>query len=456
MTLDDFATTPKKKPVNNLNTRQTDSNPENKSLIWNRLSSIAPSTKAVFEYAQELEIDTVSRLNIPEFLGLPLINPESDTWDHDMQSSNRINVSITNREVLLRFLLSKAIVDQGSDTPGVQQWFNELVSKCYNKNIQFFHFPVHFVERYAEVLEIAHSAAVQITENRAKEWASMQPNRKEGIYTPFNVDGMRGGKYTHWFTASRLFPAVLKSSAVSGGLTHILFEAGPPNERPLDMARERLRNDHRYGLGYGIGEKAADLFVKWAIGCLNLTPKEIRDWRPTEAVIPMDQRIGRVMMRCGFMEEFFDTELHIRKYLDKGDEPMFEKNEDVVLPEKGLPDGELFLWVRQFRRKGRTIHRNEEKTRSDAHNWCREAWRENYNTKPPRKMDPQTIVQLLCKTITTHNDILLSAAHIDDFFFDLAEDYCHDKNPRCGECTIKDVCLANTVNGMEILKKYIT
>ena len=84
-----------------MNTRQTDSNPENKSLIWNRLSSIAPSTKAVFEYAQELEIDTVSRLNIPEFLGLPLINPESDTWDHDMQSSNRINVSITNREVLL-------------------------------------------------------------------------------------------------------------------------------------------------------------------------------------------------------------------------------------------------------------------------------------------------------------------------------------------------------------------
>ena len=36
------------------------------------------------------------------------------------------------------------------------------------------------------------------------------------------------------------------------------------------------------------------------------------------------------------MEEFFDTELHIRKYLDKGDEPMFEKNEDVVLPEKAF------------------------------------------------------------------------------------------------------------------------
>ena len=156
-------------------------------------------------------------------------------------------------------------------------WCQNVTTKIFSSSISL----CIFVEENAEVLEIAHSAAVQITENRAKEWASMQPNRKEGIYTPFNVDGMRGGKYTHWFTASRLFPAVLKSSAVSGGLTHILFEAGPPNERPLDMARERLRNDHRYGLGYGIGEKAADLFVKWAIGCLNLTPKEIRDWRPT-------------------------------------------------------------------------------------------------------------------------------------------------------------------------------
>ena len=52
--------------------------------------------------------------------------------------------------------------------------------------------------------------------------------------------------------------------------------------------------DAKYGLGFGIGDKAADLFVKWAIGCLDLTPPKQRNWRPTEAVIPMDQRIGRV------------------------------------------------------------------------------------------------------------------------------------------------------------------
>ena len=155
------------------------------------------------------------------------------------------------------------------------------------------------------------------------------------------------------------------------------------------------------------------------------------------------------------MEEFFDTELLVRKHLDKGGEPMFENNDGVDLPEIGLPDSELFLWVRQFRRKGRTSYRGEEKTRSDAHEWCSDAWKENYESKIP-VMDPQTVVQLLCKTITVHNDTLLSSAHLDDFFFDLAEDFCHDKNPKCNQCPINDICLANNVSGMDVLKKYIT
>ena len=71
-------------------------------------------------------------------------------------------------------------------------------------------------------------------------------------------------------------------------------------------------------------------------------------------------------------------------------------------------------------------------------------------------MDPQTIVQILSKTITERNDILFSAAHLDDFFFDLAEDFCHDKNPKCNECPISDICLANNMPGMDVLKKYIT
>ena len=44
----------------------------------------------------------------------------------------------------------------------------------------------------------------------------------------------------------------------------------------------------------------------------------------------------------------------------------------------------------------------------------------------------------------------------DDFFFDLAEDYCHDKNPKCDQCTISGLCLANNVEDMHVLKKYIT
>ena len=422
---------------------------------WEDTSSFAPHTKLVFEYAQNKNIDTVSRIGIPDFLILPEITPYSDDWSEKIGRNNPINQQITHREVLLRYLLGKAIVDQGSDTPGIQQWYEIVVRECYTLGIQFIHHPEHFVQRYAEVLEIAHSAANQVTEERAENWANLQPNRKSGLYTPFNVDGMRGGKYTHWFTSSRLFPAILMSSTVQGGLTQIIFGEGPENERPLDMARKRLRNHHKFGLGYGIGDKAADLFVKWSVGCLNLTPPEMRDWEPTEAVIPMDQRIGRVMMRCGFMEEFFDTELHIRKYLDKGDEPMFANDEGVQIPDYGLPNSTIFLWVRQFRRKGRTKHRGEEATRIEGDEWCRKSWKEHYGGRVPT-LDPQTVVQLLCKSISQKNSETFSAAHLDDFFFDLAEEYCHDKNPRCDQCEISDSCLANNVEEMKPLKKYIT
>ena len=422
---------------------------------WEKIGSFAPHTKSVFEFAQAQDIDIVSRINIPDCLNLPTINPQSENWQRNLDDGNQLNPSITNREVILRYLLAKAIVDQGSDTPGIQMWFEIVVNESYKRGIQFIHDPTHFVERYSEILSIAHLAGLDVTEERAEKWADAQPNRKAGVYTPFNVDGQRGGKYTHWFTSSRLFPALLASYSIDGGLTQIVFGEGPLDERPLDMARKRLRNDHKYGLGYCIGDKAADLFVKWSIGCLNLTPPEMRDWQPTETVIPMDQRIGRVMMRCGFMEEFFDTELHVRKYLDGAGEPMFANNEGVALPETGLPDGELFLWVRQFRRRGRTSHRGSEKTRSDAHGWCRDAWKENYEAKIP-VMDPQTVVQVLCKAITEHNGKLFSSAHLDDFFFDLAEDYCHDKNPKCNQCTVSSLCLANNIEDMHVLKKYIT
>ena len=166
----------------------------------------------------------------------------------------------------------------------------------------------------------------------------------------------------------------------------------------------------------------------------------------------MDQRIGRVMMRCGFMEEFFDTRILVEKGL-KRKPPMFVFNDrdvrniELQSSSSGLLDTELFLWVREFRRKGRVPD-------GVALDWCKKVWSKFYGGRAP-PMDPQTVVQLLCKSITHENKIMFSA-ELDDFFFDLAEDYCHDKNPRCGECPINDSCLANTVNGMDVLKKYIT
>ena len=143
-------------------------NKSNVGSSWEDLSSFAPHTKLVFEYAQKKNIETVSRIGIPDFLILPEITPYSDDWSEKIGRNNPINQQITHREVLLRYLLGKAIVDQGSDTPGIQQWYEIVVRECYTSGIQFIHHPEHFVQRYSEVIEIAHSAAAQVTDERIK------------------------------------------------------------------------------------------------------------------------------------------------------------------------------------------------------------------------------------------------------------------------------------------------
>jgi hypothetical protein len=262
-----------------------------------------------------------------------------------------------------------------------------------------------------------------------------------GAYTPFNVDGQRGGKYTHWFLSARMLPALLLAEAVPGGLTQHVFH-GPQEERPSAMAR-RLRNDPKFGLGYCLGDKAADLFAKWAIGTLRLSPPS-STWTAADTVIPMDQRIGRLMMRTGFMDELFDVRrLLLRSMFDyRGEGP---KPTSISEP---FPSP-YFLTVMDFRRSARI--------RSDtgAANWFARFWMRHRTGRSPL-LAPQEVLSVMCQALGDALGIDFTPVDVDDAFMEIGEKWCLDQSPKCDACPLGQVCQANTDPSREALKSYFT
>jgi hypothetical protein len=235
-------------------------------------------------------------------------------------------------------------------------------------------------------------------------------------------------------------PALLLAEAEPGGLTQVVFN-GPTGERPLGMAR-RLRNDRRLGLGFCLGDKAADLFAKWAIGTLRLAPAT-STWTGADTVIPMDQRIGRVMMRTGFMDELFD----VLRLLER---PMFEYRGRLPKPAIGEPlPSPYFLTVRDFRRTGRL--------RRDT---LASAWFANYwnahrlGQRTP--IGPQEALSVLCRALSDSSGKDVTPVEVDDAFMQIGQEWCWDIDPNCEACPLSSTCQANNEPSRQALKLYFT
>lgn len=412
---------------------------------WAGLRVVAPHSAAIFDVAATSASRPVLHDIPTEALALPEITPLDPTWPAVLDRPTTLDPQISVRELLLRYALSRAIVDQGSDILGVEMWHRRLVERAYASGIAFLHRPTEMVQRYSEVLDLADSIREEVTEERASKWAEASPTRSAGRYSVFTVDGMRGGTQAHWFLSARFFPALLLAGSVPGGLTRLVFEAGSATERPVGMAR-RLRNDRKYGLGWCLGDKAADLFAKWVVGTLALTPPYSRPWTPGDTVIPMDQRIGRVMMRTGFMDEFFNV-----AYLVRHARNIFtdlEPTTPIPADQDEIPDKRFHLTVMNFRRAA-VVRSAAIKARLD------DAWRSQSADTAPR-WQPQEVVSILCRTITAATSYTLTPVGLDDLFMEIGETWCTDQSPNCSACPFAAACQANNAPAAGALKKYIT
>jgi len=401
-------------------------------MSWSDLSSFAPRTKAVFESIEQQTRTPVIDV-VPSYLGIVDCRFDLSAWAIELDRTDVIT-SVSNREVMLRYVLSRAIVDQGSDIEGVEMWHSKLLEGCYRKGIRILHNPSEFVDNFAQILQMGVEIRDEVVLERAQIWADQKKSktRKVNSYTLFNVDGQRGGKQAHWFMSARFFPAVLLANAHYGGLSGLLF-ANMSNETPIDMSR-RLRNDPVYGLGWCIGDKACDLFSKWAIGTFRLCAGLKDEWDSSDAPLPMDQRIGRLMIRFGFMDEFFGVSRMMEKK-----QFGFNPDDNQLRPKVNsgeIPDGRWFLQVMEFRRKANV-------GKGLAHDWLSQEWKSQGGVGKVPKFRPQEVIGVLCKSLSSHSGVSFTPVEIDDQLMGLGGTVCTDDSPNCSECNLKSVCQAN-------------
>jgi hypothetical protein len=237
---------------------------------------------------------------------------------------------------------------------------------------------------------------------------------------------------------------------IPGGLSELVF-ANSKSETPREMAR-RIRNDPNYkvGLSWTMGDKACDLFAKWAVGSYRLTAGLPCDWTPQDCPIPMDQRIGRLMIRCGFMEEFYGvaSEMGIRSH---GWTPVNGQNRPAN-PNSAITPGDWHLTVMDFRKNGRVPAGH----RLGARDWIASTTQEFERTFSSVNTGPQDVASLLCRSYSEEFGNELTPVEVDDFFMEIAEEICTDREPKCKVCPIAKVCLANTKPQMIRLKNCYT
>lgn len=208
------------------------------------------------------------------------------------------------------------------------------------------------------------------------------------------------------------------------------------------MAR-RLRNDPISGLGHAMGDKACDLFAKWAIGTFRLSEGLDVPWQAADCPLPMDQRVGRVMIRSGFMDELFGVvrtmSVQSHGFTPRGKQPRPSEGEP-------LPGGTWHLTVMNFRRNAAV--------RDPAlKNIFSKAFRKDGLVV--RRFGPQDAVSAVSRIVAAEVSADFSPVILDDFMMRVAE-VCTDEAPRCHECALQEGCQANTEPSMVALKGYIT
>ena len=346
--------------------------------------------------------------------------------------------SATRREILTRFLLLNAVIDQGPDMIGVRRLVVDVTNQLYRREIRFLHDPVAFFKEVGIAVNAIKTTHDVIAKERAGDWAKLN----QSTATKYNlfIDGTKQVlQYAIFRWGMPLAVPLLlirhlaeksqndreKDRLTSTALLDYL-ETYPSSE---EMSQQ-LKSHEIYGLGKAIGNKAAHLFAKWMVSSHKLARLSDLGWKDFSFEIPFDSNLGRVLWRTGFLLACASQADYVAKN---------------VIQKAGGKGGKHYIRVTNIRGMG--ITQNIPK------NW-RTAYQElcvrhlKSHKRLPKKVEIQKLlssVLFACKTADNY-----TPAELDDGLMHIGTTYCFNTDtPQCDICAINKLCSA--ANGAQIL-----
>jgi hypothetical protein len=326
----------------------------------------------------------------------------------------------TRREILARYLLVNAVLDQGPDLGGVRLLLKNVVNSLYKKEIRIFHKPLDFFKELGisidEILE-KHSS---IKELRAGDWAKenkSNPN-KYNLFTD-RINQVLGYAVYRWGTPLCVPHLLAKDLQKEKKESNEPLVEYIESWNSAEMMSQQIKDHKRYGLGKAIGDKTGHLFAKLYIHTFGLVKRKDLAFGPLSYELPFDSNAGRVLFRSGFL-------------LKCATLSEYEKWE-VVQKGKGK-SGRHNIRVTNIR--GNKSHKLSvsEKLMNSYGSIC-------IHYLKTRERKPSTIeIQQIPNALLFNTPY--GIGDLDDGLIYIGTNFCfnHDK-PKCNQCSIRSLCL---------------
>ena len=328
----------------------------------------------------------------------------------------------SRRELLARYLVLSAVLDQGPDMEGVGSMTAGVINELYKKEIRIFHKPLDFFKEIGIAIDNILKSHDSIKKIRSAIWARENKTNPEK-YNLFMDNSKQVLNYAIFRWGVPLAMPLLLEKDNSNLIDYL--EKWPSGEK---MSQE-LKDNNRYGLGKAIGDKAAHLFAKWYIDSFSIVKNKEKSWSNLSFELPMDSNAGRVLFRTGYFLNFVKNMKQLEEW-------------EVV--QKGLGKGKNhYIRVTNLRSKKSDIAVKNSKLFKDYVTIYSDYLKIG---KKPRTVEIQRIPNILLL------DTEYGIGNLDDGLMYIGTNMCFNlAEPKCGECPIKNIC-----RGYKENKKLIT
>jgi len=327
--------------------------------------------------------------------------------------------SCTRREILLRFLLLNAVIDQGPDLIGVRQLLIDVTNKLYREEVRFLHKPISFFEELGLAIDQILKKHKSIKAVRAAIWAA-ENQSNAARYNLFMDNSKQALNYAvfRWGVPIAL-PLLLERDFEEHRPTALLDYL--ESWKSAEEMSQKLKNHERYGLGKAIGDKACHLFAKWMVSSFHLTRRREISWADFSFEVPFDSNAGRVLWRTGYLLKWASRDEYLRRR--------------VIQPGAGK-GGTHYIRVTNIRGM---------RASKEVPSYLREIYNDiamnhlKTHQRPPRTVEIQRIQHIYLKT--SFSTTGLGVANFDDGLIHIGTKYCFNHaDPLCAKCPINDLC----------------